>query len=200
MDGAQSRLMDSRDLEPSSIGRRTRVASWVDERFRDPIDWGELGSAEAAQGGGDLDQANLDTDSQVGERVPADVVRRVFEASIDRRINETKPDAIGVTVVAEREGVVTHVDDEHFEGLFRGADASSTVFTADFSVEDVDPDDLDLLEVGALFRLVTCEVPVGRRRGRTSLLQFRRLPPIRDQHLEEAHEFAAKMRQKLGID
>lgn len=98
------------------------------------------------------------------------------------------------------DGVVVSID--HEAGVFAAkfADAESTSgLTADFLIDEVDEDDLELLRPGALFYVILGKVRVEWRWQPTSTIRFRRVPPIRDERIAEALERGAKARAKFSV-
>jgi hypothetical protein len=94
-------------------------------------------------------------------------------------------------VIAEWHGQVTAIRDETFIAELKGTlgdGVRGSWEEAEIPTEEVRPDDLQLLAVGAFFRLtVNYELqPISRSRRRYTDITFRRLPAYRRDELEEA--------------
>lgn len=103
-----------------------------------------------------------------------------------------------VRVVREFEGIVDQVDQENGVFLARLIDLTAgETFAHDegeFPIDDVRPDDLSLLEVGAVFRVrVAYRIKRGGARQSFTEIIFRRLPCWNDGHFESAKQWAAEL-------
>lgn len=107
-----------------------------------------------------------------------------------------------VRVQSRYEGVVTEVDQE--EGYFQARLATPGLkpeLIAEFRLEAVMDDDLDLLAPGAPFYVLTGRLTSGG--GRTSAvtsLRFKRLGKLRQEDVDFHMERGAKYRALLGLD
>jgi hypothetical protein len=105
-------------------------------------------------------------------------------------------------VVTDRwEGVVTEVHGDTFEGEFVPVGAQQPRLRAIFLISEVEPDDLELVRLGALFYVIASRIQVSARRWQpSSAIQFRRLPRPTEDDGVEATQRARKLRQKLGLE
>ncbi|MDZ7762527.1 MAG: hypothetical protein U5L00_20045 [Desulfovermiculus sp.] len=103
-----------------------------------------------------------------------------------------------IRVVREFEGIVDQVDQENGVFLARLIDLTAgEIFEHDegeFPIDDVRPDDLPLLNEGAVFRVrVAYRIKRGGTRQRFTEIIFRRLPCWNERHFEFAKQRAAKL-------
>jgi len=90
-----------------------------------------------------------------------------------------------VVVMNRWEGIVTDLDDESFEGEFKPVGEDAPVLQASFLLSQVDGDDLELVQIGALFTIVTSKVRIRPRHWQsTSSIQFRRIPMLSEYEVE----------------
>jgi hypothetical protein len=107
-----------------------------------------------------------------------------------------------ISVTDRWDGVVTNIDPhgEFFEATFVPAGADGPVLTAEFLVDEVDEDDRELIRHGALFYALAGRLRISDTRWQaTSAIRFRRVPPTRSDDLDDAREYALKVRQRLGL-
>jgi hypothetical protein len=124
--------------------------------------------------------------------------QQVFQFPINRR-----NDSISEPV-AEWQGQVTGIEDEYFIAQLRGTvgnGIAGSLEEASIPIDDVNPGDIDLLKLGAFFRLcISYEIaPTGNRRRYTEVI-FRRLPAYRREELEAARSKAADLARDLRVE
>ncbi len=103
-----------------------------------------------------------------------------------------------IKIVREFEGIVDKVDKENRIFLARMIDLTAgKTFEqeeGEFPIDDLRPDDLPLLEEGALFRVrVAYWIKRGGTRQRFTELIFRRLPCWNERYFESAKQRAAEL-------
>lgn len=105
--------------------------------------------------------------------------------------------------LAEWQGMVVEVGSTHFvaelTGKF-GAGVAGSHEEARLPIDEVRPDDRELLNPGAFFRLcITREMDRGAWK-RSTYIVFRRLPAFRREELEEARQAARDLVRGLRVD
>lgn len=93
-------------------------------------------------------------------------------------------------VLAQWEGYVTVVHDDRFEAHLVGEHEGSEDANAEFSFEEVDPEDLELIVDGAVFYWTIGYHDTQSGRRRSSELRFRRLPMWTQQDIDDAHRWS----------
>jgi hypothetical protein len=102
--------------------------------------------------------------------------------------------------LSRREGVVLEVRDDEFDARLVDLDGSEGDLDATFATEELSPDDVSLLRVGAVFYWT-----IGyfddqvRRRSRVSDLRFRRLPSEDPEGIADAEAEADQILRDLGL-
>jgi hypothetical protein len=102
--------------------------------------------------------------------------------------------------LSRREGVVLEVREDEFDARLVDLDGHEGDLDATFAIEELSPDDVALLRVGAVFYWT-----IGyfddqvRRRTRVSDLRFRRLPAEDPRGLPDAEAEAEQIRRELGL-
>ena len=124
--------------------------------------------------------------------------QKILRLPITRRIDSISEP------VAEWQGQVTEIEDEHFIAQLRGTvgtGVAGSLEEALIPINDVNPGDIDLLKPGAFFRLcISYEIaPTGNRRRYTEVI-FRRLPAYRREELEAARSKAADLARDLRVE
>lgn len=136
-------------------------------------------------------------------------------SSLDVRINETlpyknpvitplgdSPPAImpkGRSVSLQKwEGTVTGIRDDAFFARLKNFSYELPDEEAEFSIEELSPEDRPLLRIGAVFywNIGYYDSPSGQRK-KESIIRFRRLPWTRKE-IEDATRRAAEIRDYLG--
>ncbi len=110
-----------------------------------------------------------------------------------------------IKVVRDFEGIVDQVDKENGVFLARMIDLTAgETFEqeeGEFPIDDVRPDDLPLLEEGAVFRVrVAYRIKRGGTRQRFTEIIFRRLPCWNERHFETAKQRAAELAAYFNED
>lgn len=97
-------------------------------------------------------------------------------------------------------GFVSEVfEDGFFEVELRTAAADGDTILAEFRLDEVDDDDLDLVIQGAPVYVTSGLFRDGRRVRTVASVRFRRLPPWSEEELTIAKERARKRMQRLGL-
>ncbi|MEQ3673430.1 hypothetical protein [Pseudophaeobacter sp.] len=120
----------------------------------------------------------------IGIDIAKGVVRRASPPS-DAQVRTT-PSSTGKVV--EWEGVVETIAEDYFNCRMKVVKGSEVDFDefSEFSLDRVDPGDRDLIQPGALFRLVIGVQAISGTRQQFSRLIFRRLPAWRQEAMESA--------------
>jgi hypothetical protein len=107
-------------------------------------------------------------------------------------------------LLAERHGQVTEVFASTFTAQLKGRHGEGVrgkEEEAEIPIEEVRPGDLDLLQVGAFFRLcVSYEISRQGNRRRYTDVVFRRLPAYRRDELERAREQGREIARGLRLE
>lgn len=118
----------------------------------------------------------------------------------------TRPGAVASSAshpVAEWHGQVSKIYENFFvaelHGIF-GESVSGTLEEAQIPIDEVDPNDRDLLREGAFFRLcIGYEISTrGNRRKFTEVI-FRRMPAYRQEELEMARQQASALARAIQV-
>ncbi|TCS49749.1 hypothetical protein EDD52_1493 [Primorskyibacter sedentarius] len=120
----------------------------------------------------------------IGIDLAKGVVRRASPPT-DLQVR-TAPSSTGKIV--EWEGVVETIAEDHFSCKMKVVKGSQVDFDefSEFSIDRVDPGDRDLIQPGALFRLVIGVQAISGTRQQYSRLIFRRLPAWRQEAMIKA--------------
>lgn len=120
----------------------------------------------------------------IGIDLTKGVVRRASPPT-DLQVR-TAPSSTGKIV--EWEGVVETIAEDHFSCKMKVVKGSEVDFDefSEFSIDRVDPGDRDLIQPGALFRLVIGVQAISGTRQQYSRLIFRRLPAWRQEAVNRA--------------
>lgn len=120
----------------------------------------------------------------IGIDIAKGVVRRASPQT-DLQVR-TAPSSTGKIV--EWEGVVEEIAEDHFSCKMKVVKGSEVDFDefSEFSTDRVDPGDRDLIQPGALFRLVIGVQAISGTRQQYSRLIFRRLPAWRQEAITQA--------------
>lgn len=102
-------------------------------------------------------------------------------------------------ILSKWEGVVSRVSGDIFMGKLRDLTTDEGFINeAEFSVDDLQEDDKELLEIGAVFYwYVGYMTTSGGTRTKISLLKFQRLPKWQKSKIERIEEDAKRLREKL---
>jgi hypothetical protein len=133
-------------------------------------------------------------------------IPKIPHGSMPPRYAQRLASAPAIDVVAEWDGYVDEIGKDYFVGRLRGLKGDGVigkVEEAEIPISDVDDGDLELLALGAFFRLsIIYERPkVGPKRRYTSV-QFRRLPAYSKRELDvtdrEANELFDAIQLETG--
>ena len=127
---------------------------------------------------------------------------RTRQASTSRRADAPAP--VAHQALAEWQGMVTEVGETHFVAELQGKigqGVSGSIEEARIPVDEVSPEDRELLRPGAFFRLcITRELtPHGSSRRYTQVV-FRRMPAYRREDLEAARAEARELVRELRVE
>lgn len=91
-----------------------------------------------------------------------------------------------------------NLDDKTFTARLIDLMNNENVEEAEFFIEEIEPEDRELIEIGAVFywNIGYYEAPDGRHR--TSLIRFRRLPGWREQDIQNAKKVADDISSQLN--
>lgn len=134
------------------------------------------------------DQYRRYEDDTVRDVIGIDIVKGVVRRAsppTDLQVR-TAPSSTGKIV--EWEGVVETIAEDHFSCKMKVVKGSEVDFDefSEFSIDRVDPGDRDLIQPGALFRLVIGVQAISGTRQQYSRLIFRRLPAWRQEAMIQA--------------
>ena len=107
-------------------------------------------------------------------------------------------------LIAEWRGQVLSIEDNYFVAELKGTIGNGVAGSheeATIPIEDMSPPDLELLQVGAFFRLcVSYEVSLHGTRRRYTGVVFRRMPAYRRDELEQADREAADLVRAIRVE
>lgn len=99
------------------------------------------------------------------------------------------------------EGTVVDIEDDYFSARLVDLTNKGPDESAEFSVDEVSPDDLELLERGAIFYWnIGYHNSRSGQRTRSSIIRFRRLPAWIEKDLEKAEKEAEKLLSMIKVE
>ncbi len=126
-----------------------------------------------------------------------------FTPEVGRHRPYGEANLVSSQVVAEWHGQVVSINDAFFVAELRGtigAGISGALEEAQIPIDEIRPDDLELLSPGSFFRLcVNMENRGGTKRRYTDIV-FRRMPAYRREELDDARQVAIQIARAIRVD
>jgi hypothetical protein len=104
---------------------------------------------------------------------------------------------VPIRVTRVWDGVVTKMSNRTFEGEFVERGKPEPRLSAEFQRAEVEPDERELLKLGALFEITLSRARLARRWNTMTELRFRRLPNFSPAEIDGALKAARERRQHL---
>ncbi len=141
-----------------------------------------------------------DTSGRIATPPLAVTLTRVPEL-LRRSVQTVAPAPEARVAITDRwEGVVTKIEEDVFEGEFRPVGRPELRLHATFIMSEVDPDEAELVRLGALFFVVASQIRVSARRWQSSSsIRFRRIPAITNSEIDNAFDRARRLRRVMGL-
>lgn len=153
----------------------------------------EIESDQIQDGGISAEQYRRYEDDFVRNFIGIDIAKGLVRGASPQTDLQVRTAPSSTGKVVEWEGVVETIAEDHFScrmKVVKGSDVDFDEFS-EFSLDRVDSGDRDLVQPGALFRLVIGVQAISGTRQQFSRLIFRRLPAWRQEAMDNAQSHLA---------